>query len=168
MSLANIVSSKGEKLRRELLKAEFSKEDKQKASKVINNSGSGNISKYVPRYFKIDWDVADTSWGMLLSLESKSLSIASTCKIIIAYNNIVINTAGSMNNVTPIAFSYLPIYVSQIVIDNYNLDIKAGLKITIEEALEAVKAILVSNNVQVNLSMEGITEITEDEYYKID
>lgn len=46
MKLTNIVSSKGEKLRRELLKAEFSKEDKQKASKIINNSGGIQIEYY--------------------------------------------------------------------------------------------------------------------------
>lgn len=133
-----------------------------------DNSG-GSISKYAPRYFKIDWDKCSKDWEFVLSLdnnfENLFFMISSSAKInfgsIICILNYHMTTEHAKNI---IAFSYLPI--------SANLS-SLGVPITgiadFNTLVEVLPNFLRDTyQVDINLTMEGITEITEDEYYKID
>lgn len=154
MSLANIVSSKGEKLRRELLKAEFSKEDKQKASKVINNSGSGNVSKYAPRYYKYTDSMN----------ASQIIAYISTVKARADYGISIVPTVVIVQNNTStesiIACSFIPIYILITTIPIFIDSLDTLISIFKKEGI-------VDENMA-NEILSAFTEITEDEYYKID
>lgn len=143
---------------------------------VLNNmdkssTNGGGGSKYAPRYFKIDWDKASEDWKYVLSLTKEidgsntiALNIASTYKIS-SVDNICI-TAYPFVNIEDYTFefTYIPIYVPKI-----SKNIKTGIY-SFEDIIQNLPIIfqelgIISN---LNLSMEGITEITEEEYYKID
>lgn len=69
----------------------------------------------------------------------------------------------------PYSFSYLPLYISSEVINLLELNnVQEGFK-SLEEVIELINIIVPKiSSFSINLSMEGITEITEEEYYKID
>ena len=168
--LNKLLTLKGEALRRGLHKTEFSKEDKRKSFKAINNNtNGGGANKYAPRYFKIDWDKASAGWASILAkFEDGSnieiyqgLNFTASVKL---FRDISIITSGTPNDYkTIIAFSFIPLYVPA--------DVGLGIDWikTIEDYIIAANFIFKNwMHNDIILSMEGITEITEEEYYKID
>ena len=133
------------------------------------NGGGGSVSKYAPRYFKIDWDKASEDWELVLSLDGNldniGLIISSSNKInFSSFIGIVNYPMAKEHAKLIIAFSYLPISV--------NLS-SSGIPLTgitdFNTLVELLPIFLKNLGVNdINLTMEGITEITEDEYYKID
>ena len=66
------------------------------------------------------------------------------------------------------SFSYIPLYLPQYLLDEYGIQGKAGIQ-TFEDIIKTVSNIIPALlGIEINLSMDGITEITEEEYYKID
>lgn len=137
----------------------------------IGNSGSdgGVASQYAPRYFKIDWDKASEDWKYVLSLDNSAKNlifiISSSNKVnfegyihILAYPM----TIDYVKNI--IAFSYLPVAAN---IPNFHPQL-TGI-IDFNTLIEIVPNLLkIEAGLDVNITMEGITEITEEEFYKID
>lgn len=138
----------------------------------IEQSGEsgGTASKYAPRYFTIDWDKADIGWRPLLGFLNDEinneiymyLSFAASVKIV--FENRVVITSSIPNGYEMVtAFSFIPLYAPT--------DIGLGVDQikTIEDYIIAAKFVLKNFvGVETNLSMDGITEITEEEFYKID
>ena len=135
----------------------------------------GNSSKYAPRYFNIDFNIADEGWKYLLSIRNTSntinqdnilLNIGATYKTIVDENSKMISSyafgPNALNRVTQ--FSYIPLYMSDDVA--YQFGIKGGF-ITFEDIITNMVAVLRVLGKDVTLSMNGITEITEDEFYTI-
>ena len=131
--------------------------------------GGGSVSKYAPRYFKIDWDKASEDWELVLSLddslENLGFIISSSNKI--NYNGfiIIVNYCTTKENAKFItAFSYLPI--------SANLS-SIGMSLTgitdFNTLVELLPNVLKNLGVKdINLTTDGLTEITEEEFYKID
>ncbi len=182
-NLNNIFKTNNRQAQRRVLdKFDISKEDKNKTLNELNNSnGGGSVSKYAPRYFKIDWDKATDGWKYILTLgdakngnfDNLYIFIGSTCKQFInleGKKDILITAYPSINlsEYSISEFSYNPIYVPQDIKDSYNIPIKIGFY-SFEDVVEYMPMILEALlSKSLTLSMEGITEITEDEYYKID
>lgn len=141
----------------------------------IGNSGGGGVaSQYAPRYFKIDWDKASEDWKIIVSgYASYDYTYYTTCianliKLKIPYEdkniNVIITPMGLSNDMSQfidylIAFSYQPVVsLNQELTESINT-------ITFEENIEMINSKL---GWKYNLTMEGITEITEEEFYKID
>lgn len=134
------------------------------------NSGS-SVSKYAPRYFKIDWNKASKNMYEIFTGRYSNnywqyeTIIVSSVKfnlegdIYVIFNN---QNLSSIINTQPdaekniIAFSYLPLHN---VMDSVE-DVSQMRIMSFEEQINSGK--------NYGLSMDGITEITEDEYYKID
>lgn len=166
----------------------LSKEDKDDVNKSIeklnnssgegggNNSG-GSVSKYAPRYFKIDFTKADSMWKIILSISDEDNAVKDSelqCSIGASYRTLTekfgMICAYPFMNTTDhrYAFAYMPLYVIDDILEP--LGLKSNL-LTFEDILENIGKILVEfgkiDSYRV-LSMEGITEITEEEFYKID
>ena len=114
-----------------------------------DDSGSGSGLKYLPKYYSIDWSVADEGWTTVLA-DGNSSRIAATAKaggILAAY-------------ILPFdieAFSFLPVgFLNRNTFD-----------VTIFETLESVIDYY-STHANVTISMNGIKEISEEEYYSFD
>lgn len=133
-----------------------------------NSSSSEGSSKYAPRYYAIDWSKCSVDWAVVMNgHESNNVVNYSYClpasyKINIMDGiNIIISHGNyfkmNLNHYTIIAFSYIPICVSTMInndVENIRID-------TFEDVIQNL-------NTKLDLSMEGITEITEEEYYKMD
>lgn len=144
---------------------------------LVMGGGVGNSSKYTPRYFSIDFNVADEGWKDLLSIKDMmnpiyqdniAVNIGATYKIIVDENNKMITTYPFITNIltSKTQFSYIPLYISDSVADSFG--IKGGF-LTFEDIITKMPAILrVLFEKDITLSMKGITEITEEEFYKID
>ena len=64
-------------------------------------------------------------------------------------------------------FSYIPLYLNERVAESININKYGFLEFEdIIEIMPGLFKIFLGKNI--TLSMEGITEITEEEYYKID
>ena len=138
--------------------------------------GVSNSSKYAPRYFSIDFNVADEGWKYLLSIKNLDntkrqdnivVNIGATYKTIINESNKLISSYAfipdALDRVTQ--FSYIPLYMSDNIA--YSFGIKGGF-FTFEDIIPNMVAILkVGFGKDITLSMNGITEITEDEFYTI-
>ena len=136
-----------------------------------------NSSKYAPRYFNIDFNVADEGWKHLLSIKNFEnpifqdnilVSIGASYKVIADESNKSITTypifETLLNHETQ--FSYVPLYISDSIA--YSFGVKGGF-ITFEDIITIMPAILrVILERDVTLSMKGITEITEEEFYKME
>lgn len=127
------------------------------------------MSKYAPRYFKIDWDVASKDWELVLSVDSSmenlALIISSSSKL--KHNSFVYiaNYATSTQNAKDlIAFSYLPVSADLSIFDLETVDI-IDFNTLVGLLPDLLKKVI---GMDTNITMEGITEITEDKYYKID
>ena len=146
----------------------------------VNWVGEGNVSnssKYAPRYFNIDFNIADEGWRYLLSIKDIDnairqdnilINIGATYKAIEDENNKLISSypfyAGSLNSVTQ--FSYIPLYISDRVASDFG--IRGGF-LTFEDIITNMVAVLrMLLERDVTLYMNGITEITEEEFYKVD
>lgn len=112
-------------------------------------SGTGSSLKYLPKYYSIDWSVADEDWTIVLEDENGN-RIASTVKggfLIAAY-------------IPPLeikAFSFLPVGFSNPNTFDWNCF----------ETLESVID-YIDRQTDFSISMNGIKEISEEEYYSFD
>lgn len=143
---------------------------------IIGGSSGESSSKYAPRYFSIDFNVADEGWKYLLSIKDMinptqdniTFNIGAIYKTIVD-ENIKIITAypfitNILNSVTQ--FSYVPLYISDSIAGSFG--IKGGF-LTFEDIITNMpKVLIVLLEKEITLSMNGITEITEEEFYKID
>lgn len=140
-----------------------------------NNSSSSNVSKYAPKYYSIDWSKASENWKYLLCsnldgacTQCTLFHVASTLKVnMVGFDKPFIIASGpSINdNVNIEAFSFLPVYI-----DDTSKD-QSGGGFIMDGFLDIEKCIELLNSMQVTeypITMEGITEITEEEYYKMD
>lgn len=170
-NLNNIFKTNNRQAQRKVLdKFDISREDKNKTlNKLADaNGGGGSVSKYAPRYFKIDWDKASEDWKMVLTLHSSfdnlTLIISSSQKLTFSGKEIIVNYPMTEEYYSFLrAFSFMPVYFS------YSIeDITGGIK-NFEEVIKILPELAkILGYPELNLSMDGITEITEDEYYKID
>lgn len=137
----------------------------------IGNSGGGAVSQYAPRYFKIDWDKADIEWRQLLAyIDSDNeislyriLRFAASVKQKLGERDIAIAAFAPNDYNGIIAFSFIPLYAPN------GLGIDINWIKTMEDYIIFANCILKNiTGIESNLSMEGITEITEEEFYKID
>ena len=114
--------------------------------------GSGSGLKYLPKYYSIDWSVADEGWSTVFT--SVFMSMVSTLKIngmIFAY------TTNDINAEAIDAFSYLPVALKE----------HGASDTSFFETLESV--IDYENRaLSASISMNGIKEISEEEYYSFD
>lgn len=139
--------------------------------------GGGSVSKYAPRYFKIDFTKADSMWKIILSISDVDNAVKDSellCTIGASYR--ALTEKSGMISAYPFtntkdnvyAFAYMPLYIVDDILEL--LGLKSNL-LTFEDMLENIGKILAEfgkiDSYRV-LSMDGITEITEDEYYKID
>lgn len=135
----------------------------------IEQSGEsgGTASKYAPRYFKIDWANCSEDWKYVFSTGYNKdnifhmLRIASTMKVTNADGTFISASQGSR----PDSFNYNIVYISSEIKDMLGVNYTFC---SFEQAVELVNMLSIQIDIPINLSMEGITEITEDEYYKID
>ncbi len=112
-------------------------------------SGNGSGLKYLPKYYSIDWSVADEGWTTVLT-DGNLNRIAATAKgggVIAAY--------------TPPfeieAFSFLPVgFQNRNTFDVTFFE-------TLESVIDYIKTVF-----GVTISMNGIKEISEEEYYSFD
>lgn len=141
------------------------------------DSSSGGSSKYAPRYFSIDWDKCSDGWKYILSdyylidgsSYHRTIAFNATVKVYINEEYMIGASAG-INSTTEdiVAFSYIPVsmpnYIQEAVGLSYQMPF--NIKDLIEFINIVIKDVL---NLDIQpISMEGITEITEEEYYKID
>ena len=111
-------------------------------------------------------------WDIIINNSNIITTIGSTYKIvngdvlsITAYPEMQIS--GHIKHYL-VAFSYLPVYICETIINFFPISVKAGIY-TFEDIIENLPVIYnLFTEEDITLSMEGITEITEDEYYKID
>lgn len=140
--------------------------------KSISGGGGGSaVSEYAPRYFKIDWDKASEDWKIIASgYTSNDYKYYTTCianliKLKLPYedkNINVISTPMTLINEMSQFIDYLIAFSYQPAI-SLNVDMTEGVKLmTFEEQIEMINSVL---GWKYNLSMEGITEITEEEFY---
>lgn len=144
-----------------------------------NSSSSGNFSKYAPRYFSIDFNIADEGWKYLLTTDDIDnliknsnifITIGSTYKQIFIEDNIVfISTYPFLfvDGGRKFYFSYTPLYLDERFAESININKYGFLEFeNIIEMMPDLVEIVFGKNI--TLSMNGITEITEEEYYKVD
>ena len=147
-----------------------------------DNSSGSSVSKYAPRYFKIDWNVASKDWEAVLSLGNVDstvsltnivMNIGATFKRSIHLDNgkayyITAYPFFNLDKDDDYSFSYNPLYIEQSLLDALNIEAKGGI-MNFEDIIKICSNYFsIVFNRELNLSMEGITEITEEEYYKID
>lgn len=142
-----------------------------KLNSVTGSSSDGSSSKYAPRYFSIDFEKANGDWGKLMTIDNdvETFKIAASYKyfngcecIIAAYGY------PETNSLDPYSFSYVPLYISQQAINALGLNnVQGGFK-SLEEIISIINILAPKVGLSIDISMEGITEITEEEYYKID
>lgn len=146
-----------------------------KLNSITGSSSDGSSSKYAPRYFSIDWDKCSNSWKYILSdsykIEGISyylvIGFSATTKCCINGDYLISANNGSSEEET-IAFSYIP-----LIVPNYAQEIfgtQYQMPFNINDLIECINIVIkdVLNLDIEPISMEGITEITEEEYYKID
>ena len=117
-----------------------------------SSGGSGESSgglKYPPKYYSIDWSVADEGWTTVLT-DGNLNRIAATAKgggVLAAY-------------IPPFdieAFSFLPVgFQNRSTFDVTFFE-------TLESVIDYIKTVF-----GVTISMNGVKEISEEEYYSFD
>jgi hypothetical protein len=132
-----------------------------------NNSSSSNVSKYAPKYYSIDWSKASEDWNKMLTVNIEDLStvfftIGATYKLHGVDRGIVTYPCISEYPERLVAFSVLPLVYKA---DLGDIFISNNLKESIITLNDFFKTAL---GIDINLTMEGITEITEEEFYKVD
>ena len=140
----------------------------------VTGSSSGSSSKYAPRYFSIDWSKCSESWKYILSTEhidgmiyANTIGFVATIKTN-SDTGYIIGTGSYDPYDRNIAFSYIPVSMSDYVQEA--LGIQYQMPFNINDLIEFINKLIkdVMNLDIAPISMEGITEITEEEYYKID
>ena len=171
IKLKEIIKSGGgnAKINRFINRYVLSKKEKNEIINEIKNikgngSSSGSYIKYIPRYFSVDWSKCSEGWLKIFESNNNQyffLQPFATVKCV-KDEMVIINAYGvSSDNVLLVkAFSYIPCcFKGDFIIHN-------GI-FTFEQCIEAINIILSTQNMPI-LTLEGITEITEEEYYKID
>ena len=181
-NLNDIFKTNNRKAQRAILdKFDISKEDKNKTlNSLANTNGGGSVSKYAPRYFKIDFSKADALWKRILGIHNDDEEYARVSEVIYTvgalykikdgnftviqgYPFININT-----NDREHSFSYMPLYLQKEFAEAFSITTNL---LTFEDMLENIGKILAYSSIIDSprvLSMDGLTEITEEEFYKID
>ena len=118
-------------------------------------SGSGSGLKYLPKYYSIDWSVAEEGWKTALKGggEFPPTEIAATIKS----GYFITPLDATEPEVSVNAFSFLPVGWQ----NNNTFDV------TIFETLESVIDFF-KIDFSIPISMNGIKEISEEEYYSFD
>ena len=149
-------------------------------AKDINNSeGCSSVSKYAPRYFKIDFSKADALWKRILGSISNDEDYVKAIEIVytvgalykIKVDNLV-SIQGypfiNIDNDREYSFSYMPLLLIKDMAEAFGMTTNL---LTFEDMLENIGKILAYSDIidsPMVLSMDGLTEITEEEFYKID
>lgn len=143
----------------------------------VSNGGVSNSSKYAPRYFSIDFNVADEGWkyfltmrdhGNIINEDNIMFNIGANYKIKTNAHKHIASYPFINDNLNGVetSFSYAPLYLIDTLANEFG--IKGGF-LTFEDIITNMPIFLkTSLGKDVTLSMKGITEITEEEFYKID
>ena len=116
-------------------------------------SSNGSNLKYLPKYYSIDWSVADEMWKTAVNGgEMPPTKIVATIK-----SGGLITPSDFNNPETIEAFSFLP-----VGFQDYNT-----FNVTIFETLESTIDYF-KTRFNITISMNGIKEISEEEYYSFD
>ena len=114
-------------------------------------SGSGSGLKYLPKYYSIDWSVAEEGWKEALKGGTFPFTeIAATAKS----GNFITSQDGTTPEGIE-AFSFLPV--------GYHNGSKVNLFETLESVINFFKT-----DFSIHISMNGIKEISEEEFYSFD
>jgi len=172
IKLSDIIKSRrgNPKIKRFINRYVLSKKEKKDIINEIKTKGSssGSSSKYAPRYFSIDFEKADETWIDLFNVNNdtyKVLQPFSTVKI--ADDGLpLITQYGTVAPITYVkAFSYIPCCIPNYLHEEFNLPYK-GI-VTFEQCIEIIN--IIGSGIGIpQITLDGITEITEEEYYKID
>lgn len=134
-------------------------------------------SKFKPRYFSIDFNITDEGWKYLLSVDvdnfirdsNLAFTIGSTYKLIDVKDNLVYIGAYpfmSLDGDRKFYFSYTPLYLDERSSGALNIN-KYGF-LEFEDIIEIMPSLIETIfGKNITLSMNGITEITEEEFYTI-
>lgn len=121
----------------------------EKDGKWVDDSGSSSGLKYLPKYYSIDWSVAEEGWKEALKGgEFPPTEIAATIKS----GNFITPLDATEPEVSVNAFSFLPV--------GYHNGSKVNLFETLESVIDFFKT-----DFSISISMKGIKEISEEEYY---
>ena len=120
-----------------------------------DDSGSGSGLKYLPKYYSIDWSVAEEGWKTALKGggEFPPTEFAATIKS----GNFITPLDPTEPEISVNAFSFLPVGFQ----NNNTFDV------TIFETLESVIDFF-KTDFSIPISMNGVKEISEEEYYSFD
>lgn len=117
-----------------------------------SGDGSGSGLKYLPKYYSIDWSVAEEGWKTALKGgEVPPTEIAATIKS----GNFITSLDTTEPEVSVNAFSFLPVGFHN------------GSDVNLFETLESVINFF-KTDFSIPISMNGIKEISEEEYYSFD
>ena len=116
-------------------------------------SGESGGLKYPPKYYSIDWSVADEGWKSVLKGGSMPpTEIAATVK-----SGGIITSSDTSAPEYLEAFSFLPVGFQN----------RSTFDVTLFETLELVIDYF-KTDFGISISMNGIKEISEEEYYSFD
>lgn len=120
-------------------------------NKWIECSGGSGL-KYLPKYYSINWSVAEEAWKEALKGGSFPFTeIAATVKT----DNFITSQDTTTNPEAINAFSFLPV--------GYHNGMDFILFETLESVIDFFKI-----NFSIPISMNGIKEISEEEFYSFD
>ena len=171
IKLSDIIKSGGgnEKLNRFINRYVLSKKEKKDIINEIKTKGSssGGSSKYAPRYFSIDWAKCSEEWLKVFDIANDTyIGMQPFASVKVSHGEIVIiSSYGTFSDAVSAvkAFSYIPCYAKNVGLPfNIPTDI-----FTFEQCIEVINSLLPMMGQSI-LTLDGITEITEEEYYKID
>lgn len=148
------------------------------AKDINNTEGCGSVSKYAPRYFTIDFSKADNVWKTILGIHNdqdyaKPNEIIYTVGALYKIKDVnFISIQGypflDIQDIREHSFCYMPLFLEKEFAEAFGITTNL---LTFEDMLENISKILeyfgIIHSLRV-LSMEGLTEITEEEFYKID
>ena len=154
-NLNNIFKTNNRQAQRKILdKFDISKEDNNKTLNCLaNTNGGGSVSKYAPRYYKFVEDNPD--------IVKIFCTFASTLKLILYGDINILPSKRAFETLSSdkkyIGFSFIPIYpeIERTTNFIYSID-------------ELLNIIFGGNQELINSAKQIITEITEEEFYKID
>ena len=179
IKLSDIIKSGGgnEKINRFINRYVLSKKEKKYIINEIKTKGSssGGSSKYAPRYFSIDWDKCSDSWKYILSSYDQingvsyydTIGFSATVKSSVSGDCIIsVGWHSPIENI--IAFSYMPVNMPNYIQEECGVEYQ--MPFNFNDLIEFINRLI---NEMLNLGiepilMEGITEITEEEFYKMD
>lgn len=139
---------------------------------TLKGGGTVDSSSSDVEYFKIDWNVASSDWEKVLILRYDNeapvlnpLKITSRAKVNMGDNAVVICANDSWTKEQLIAFSYTPILMSKEFLNAFNLGDKSICNF--KDIITVLNTMIAMEGGSGNLSMEGITPITKEEFYDL-